>query len=1200
MHIQKLEIFGFKTFPDKTILQFSPGITCIVGPNGCGKSNIVDAILWVIGEQSAKSLRSGKMEDVIFYGSESRKGLGMAEVTLTMGGIKEQLPDQYREYSQIEITRRLYRSGESEYLINRTPVRLKDIKDLLMDMGIGFRGHNIIEQGRIERLITSTPEERRILIEDTAGIIKFKFRKAETLKKLEATQQNLIRVKDIIWEVGRQIKSLEKQVRKAKEYENILKKIRQIEISINGIKYDKLKQQLQDLIYKKENISQHLMSIKTDIARYDSEMERLREELLEIERFTKALKDKSIHLDMEINRLEGRLLLLDTNFSHYKKECDRLRGEIADLEAQKRELLKTRSFLQREGEEIDRRIDVEENNLKEVEYIFEQKSKEFTLLQEKLERLRKEMLSTVGAISGMRNQYASQKARLSEIERICARITRERDEYEKSLHDIEMKISHLSDNEHSKKEELMRSKERLQNLHDEFTHLESELIDLDKTLAGKREALHRKESRLSSLEEMASNYAGYEEGVRTIMLSKRRMDFTGIRGLLAEFVDILPSCDPLIEKNISLFLDDLMQSLIIDDMDDMKKILDFLKSRKERATFILNSQIPDPIDVPSPDITGVIGPVTSFIKWDTEYETLIKALIGGALVVDDLDTAFLLLKNRYGHPVVTLRGEIIYPHGRIVWGIKNGYMTILSNKKELNILRKEIRSLRERIGNDESQMETLEEKRTKIFKEIEALKQKVQKIEIDLDHLSREKDRLLQEKVERLSYLDTLKQEIGEIKRDEREIKGTIETCIRDMARMEENQKRIEEDLQKLTALQHTEREEWEKAHKSVSAKELEIVSLREKREAMRNQFYEMEKQIKDIENSIVQRTRLLGEIKKKEEKDLKEREDLESILQQLIHQKEDINRDIPIHEEKREDIEGKIRSCEQSIKEKRKKVEETEETLKKLEIGETEIKINMDHIWETIFNTYKCNIEEEIPRIDEDYDMESWEETLSKLKDRRDRIGPVNMASIQEYEELNKRYEFLTTQERDLKEACSTLSKTIGKIDRTTKDLFMETFHRVNERFSYLFKLFFQGGEASLILTDESNLLETGVDIRVRPPGKRIHQLALLSGGEKALTSLSLVFATFLARPTPFCILDEIDAPLDEPNTDRFIEVLNNMIDFSQFIIVTHNRRTMEAAHVLYGVTMEEPGISKVVAVDLTRKEELMKNEALSSAMGI
>jgi len=1198
MHLQKLEIFGFKTFPDRTILHFSPGITCIVGPNGCGKSNIVDAILWVMGEQSAKSLRSGKMEDVIFYGSEDRKGLGMAEVTLTVGGLTGELSEPYKEYSQIEITRRLYRSGESEYLINRTPVRLKDIRDLLMDMGIGFRGHNVIEQGKIERLVTSTPDERRILIEDAAGIIKFKFRKAETLKKLEATRQNLTRIKDIIWEVKRQIRSLERQVQKAKEYESVLKKIREIEITLKGIEYKNLKKRLHHLLQRKEETVRHLMTIKTEINKHDSQLESLRESLLELERITRSLRDKYTSIEREIDKLEGRLSILENNVSHYRKEQERLGEEIKKWKMQKEELLQARESLKKDKENMDRQINLETDNLKRLERIFEEKSKDFHALQEKQELLRKEMFSTVGAISDIKNQYVSARTRLAELEKIFARIGREKEEYEKGLQYIDMKLSSLSASKLLKKHELSQDKQSLHNLQDRFDSIESELISLNKFLMRKREALHRKESRLSSLEEMARNYTGYEAGVRTIMLNKNDKNFSSIRGILAEFVEISPSCDPLVEKNISLFLNDLMQGLIVEEREEIGRLLDFLKSSKERATFILKSTDPDLQDMALPHIPGVVGPLTSFIQWDPPYESLIKALIGGVLVVKDLDTALLLWTQRYNHPIITLTGEVVYPDGRITGGSSDGYMTILGNKKELKLLGEEIGTLKREILEGETRMEMLEQEKDRIFREMEALKEKIQKVELDLDNFSREEDRLERERNEKTSYMNALLQEMEELKKDKEKLVSSIEASTRDITRLEKEQKRIEADLRALSSLQHMERQEWERVHKDVSDKKLKLNSLMERREALKGQILETERQIKATEGTIVQRAEMLEKIKEKEKGDLEEKKDIELILQELMDQKEGVYRDVIIHEERKKDMEEKISSIEDSIKKRRKVLEKVEEDLKNMEIEEKELSIKMDHIWKAIFDTYKCNIDEEVVKIDKDHDTTSLEEALNKLKERRDRMGPINMASIQEYEELSNRYEFLINQEKDLREACDTLNRTISRIDRTTKDLFLETFNRVNEKFNYLFKLFFQGGEGTLILTDESNLLETGVDIKVRPPGKRVHQLALLSGGEKALTSLALVFATFLARPAPFCILDEIDAPLDEPNTDRFIEVLNSMTGVSQFIIVTHNRRTMEAANMLYGVTMEEPGVSRVVAVDLTRREEFIRGEASSSVM--
>lgn len=1203
MRLHKIDIFGFKTFPEKTTIHFKPGIICIVGPNGCGKSNVVDAILWVMGEQSVKSLRSEKMEDVIFSGSETRRGLGMAEVTLTISDIRGGLSAKYAEYSQIEITRRLFRSGESEYLINKVPSRLKDIRDLLIDAGIGFKGHTVIEQGKIERLLTSTPEDRRSIIEDTAGIMKFKTRKAETLRKLEATRHNLLRVRDIIYEVKRQINSLERQVKRAKDYQELINKIKDIEVTLYAIKYRQLDSKLKEIHKKEEDLNTHEMRIRTELACQESEVENIKAHIVEMDSLLKNLREERLMVEKELSKCESKILLLNNQLTHLEEERARLTHEINMLQEERKKLNASQGFMRSEKEKIEEKIKAAETRLSEEERLFELTSRDFHDLQERLEEARTEVFSIVGKITDLKNLQTSTESRLSELQRIGERILKEKGEGSILLEEIRHKVSLIKGGRRSWEKKLSEQKATIVAHSERLTAIEDRFTGLTEELNHKKERLHRQEARYYSLEEMEKNYAGYEEGVRSILISRERKDvpFTGIHGILADFIDTISECDIDVERAIESYLSNILQNIVVENTGEVRRAIDFLKSSAGgRATFISKKAlIPLSKDDPlPPPMEGIIGPAISFVRCLKEgYEELLESVLSDVLVVDNLDTAIeIITKNNIAYTMVTLDGEIVRPDGRITGGISGRKSQgVLKTRKELKHLRQEISILKETVSGLEGKMERLKEERNRLLGSIDSLKKETQQTEFSLINMEKEIERLSEEE-KRLEFrLATLEREEEEIGRDRKRLEEEASKCGTTISTLEQERKEKEMEIQRLIEIQKAGREEWERKHQELTTSKLELTSLREKRESIETQLTDMERRTDGIKKTIIEKGNLLNGLKSRKEELLEEKRSIEINLETLFRKKDDLSKDILNREEERKKMEEVVSVRDKTIKGKRDVIDHIKKNLNELEVEKTEVRMEMQYIHQNMYDAYGLYMEEEVTRIDsqslymeEMEDMEGMEMTLQKLKEKQNRMGSVNMASIEEYEELSQRHGFLTRQEADLIEACDTLTRTISKINKTTREMFLNTFNTVNEKFQYLFKLFFQGGEARLVLTDESRILESGIDIVARPPGKKINQLALLSGGEKALTSLSLLFATFLARPTPFCILDEIDAPLDESNTDRFINILKDMTNFSQFIIVTHNRRTMEAADVLYGITMEEPGVSKIVSVDLSKREDI------------
>lgn len=1214
MRLRKLEILGFKTFPEKTILHIQPGITCIVGPNGCGKSNIVDALLWVMGEQSTKTLRGDKMEDVIFFGSESRRSIGMSEVTITIGDIKGELTSQYSEYSEIEVTRRLFRSGESDYLINKVPCRLKDVRDILIDAGVGFKGHTVIEQGRVERILTSTPEDRRAIIEDTAGIMKYKFRKTEALRKLEATQHNLLRVRDIISEVKRQTSSLDRQVRKAREYQELTGQLKEQELLLAAVKFTSLDKELKSLLDKNATAQEKELNIQSDIASVEAESEELKSLLIEDDKNLNELKKTLFSLDKEISENENKLLLLENQINHQRDDDKRLHKEISELKEDIITLKTTLESLRKEKDVLVVVLSKGESVISEAEKRYELASLEFSSLQEKLENARARVFGTVGKVTEVKNKQTYMQSRIFEINRRKERITAEKEQNSGIISDVLKRIMSNEESEKKLKDGLNERTDSIAVLYQRLASTEDAVKELTEKLTRQRETLHRGEARYHSLEEMEKNLVGYQEGVRSILLSKGKEDvsFQGIHGIVADFFDVQIKPSPQIgmtggshgegrqrgfsdekaaEMVIESVLGERLQNIVVEGHEDTKKAIAFLKSNSAgRTTFI--PAIPRTKEL-LPAFTGhdngIVGPAIAFVDYREEYKALVEHLLSDVMVVDNLATALTLWKDATDYTLVTLDGEIVEPSGRITGGTSNGKVQgLIQKRKELKTLKNEVLRLKLEVSELDEGLEKLRQDKNTLQVQIDELNNLVRKDEIAIANIEKDIKVLKDEEQKTQLRIETLLTE-------EKEIDNEIKTLSIDIYKFEgeiqsfmSDQAAGEKEIQEFIEIQKAGRIRWEDAQREITTRKMELTSNRERSDAISMRIIEIEGRIETATRSIDEKDTYLKGISQKINDYNSEKSNIASSITILWQKKETIAQELTVREDERTFKEERLNIIESGIKEKRKAFEELKQLLNRCEIQKTELRIQMSHLCETIFNTYQAVLEDEIRNLNiNDVNTEALPAVLEALKEKLNRMGPINMASIDEYQELNKRYEFLTTQEGDLTQACDTLHATISKINQTTKEMFLTTFNIINEKFQHLFKLFFQGGSSRLVLTDEGNVLESGIEIFAQPPGKKVSQLALLSGGEKALTALSLIFATFLARPTPFCVLDEIDAPLDETNTERFINTLKDMTAFSQFIVITHNKRTMEAGDTLYGITMEEPGVSRIVSVNLTRREQ-------------
>ncbi|MBI4687442.1 MAG: chromosome segregation protein SMC [Nitrospirae bacterium] len=1165
MRVEKIELIGFKSFSDKTVLDFHPGITAIVGPNGCGKSNVVDAVKWVLGEQSAKSLRGKHMEDVIFTGSASKKPKGMAEVTLVISGVSN--GSSPNAAAQISVTRRLYRSGESEYLMNKVQCRLKDIKDVLLDTGLEVKTYSILEQGRMDEIILSKPEDRRFLIEEVAGVMKYKVRRAEAIHKLESAQQNLQRLQDIITEVKRQINSIDRHAKKAERYKKLFEEIKGIELRVANRDVNSLSSELISLTSQEESLISKEAEFNSNMHSAEALIEQKKVTYLDNEKALTEIQTRFFTLEKELTEGEGKIALL-------KSDCENLKERIQRIDARNEELIAETGNINiqiQEAEDSLLKINTEISGFEQVlddrNNTFAGLNNEITELEQSIDGTRRRLFNKAEDVSNIRNEISNILSIIEGLERKEARSIEEIESLKGGLSAIDVLINETRDrhiNLDSGLKDKAENKERLLN---EVTAKRTELSGLEENLYRDREELAAINSRLQSLMEI-------DKG--------KREDINGDIKVLCQVADMF-ECTPEYETAIEAALGEKLSALVVDDNNEIKKALRFIKENKiERSSFIPVEAVSIIEHSPSynPSHSGVIGSAANFVKVKEGFEKTASLLLSNMVIVNDIETAFALWQDRAGSEhilFVTPEGEVFEPSGIVVAGTEKGVLRIKREIKEIGQAiegkKDDIASTENKIADVRGSIASLDNEIAIISDEILSSQKEEHEVQVKIQSLEDERTR----ETKKLEYLSL---ELEADRKEKEAAKQTLDEKNSSSKSLEEEKQAIEDEIKntqntiadKKNALE-TMRIELTDIRLSITALREKIDSLLREKERLissisdiENKKAGMQKERVEIENLIVQKE---NEIKIKEE-----------FLQSSVITVADLQAKIS---GLREILEAK--AAELSLLEKQQKtyileLEAVRKELTSVEIKKTEASMRLQHIKEDIRKSYGIEVEPSPePSIDEA--LSEDELRLPELRDKLQEIGPVNLGTLEEFEELKARHEFLTRQQDDLIQSIATVQDTISKINTTTKKRLSEAFEALNEKFKEVFTILFGKGRAELLLTSE-DILEAGIEIVAQPPGKKLQNLIALSGGERALTALSLLFAGFMIKPTPLCILDEADAPLDESNTDRFSNMLSGLAKNIQFITVTHNRRTMEAADYIYGVTMEEPGASKVISMHM------------------
>ncbi|MEE9259135.1 MAG: chromosome segregation protein SMC [Nitrospinaceae bacterium] len=1186
MYLKSLELEGFKSFVDTTDIKFTPGFTAIVGPNGCGKSNVSDAIRWVIGEQSSKSLRGNRITDLIFNGSSSRKPVNRTSISLTLTNVPPGLrianvPNMSEE---VKVTRCYHRSGESEFYINQIPCRLKDITDFLLDVGISPKVLTVIEQGHIQDVITSKPENRRILIEEAAGILKFKARKNEAIRKLDASRQNLERVTDIVQELGRQVESLKRQAAKADRYKRYQAEVKDLSLQLFAKKFARFKNDLVQIEEEHSRQSQQKSDWTTRASTLDNDIERLGLEMEESFKNLHEKREKAHALTGRIGNDEHSIELkqeqvarAETDIAAATEEISRMKEEI---ESFAKEMEESRRQLEQAGEDIS----LQEEGLERETGQLNQHKESLQDLEEKVRAGDQRILELYHEISRKRNELTALETRKQFLETRNDKLKEEEAETLSQIEAIRRAVADAESDHEEKLGRVMSLTEQRETLAEQTSQCKESLNHLSEELAALKENYLSRSSLITSLKELRTKFEGFQEGVQSLMnynANGGRME--GLRAVLADVLKTPKEYECAIET----VLGDKLQSIIVNSYSDSIEAIGYLKDhRSGRGSFI--PMHPKALHMPPVQLngnTGVLGKAVDFIECEEEYRPIINHLLGNVVLVQDLETAVHLQENpEFQGTVVTLNGEMIDLQGLVTGGTaKEGDDGgLLAQNREIEEMTVEAAGFQEEMKLSIENVEQKDAELCELETNMREVHQSLHESEIvkagsrkDLEQFQKDLERLEQKRL-------TIEYERSSGNHELEELSRTWQSLDGEIASAEENKTREEEALAGLRSGLDECREALERKVSEISQIQVMLASLKGRRENIIGEIKRLEMHQENLLRHIQRREEdKLGNVQKISDT-RQEIEILENQILEKVREKDLLKEEIVADEDCLRQKEEHLKEMEQETRELSKKIQELTEAISKIEVRKSETKIQMAHIEERAYEDYNATVREMMSNYSEDINEEEVDGQIHELKGKIQRMGEVNLAALSEFQQTNERYEFLKQQQEDLAESIQLLHETIEKINRTTQSRFKETFEKVNENFKEIFARLFRGGKAELRLTDESNVLDAGVEISANPLGKRMQNLTLLSGGEKSLTAIALMFAVFKVRPSPFCLLDEVDAPLDEANVVRFQEMLKEMSDETQFIIITHNQKTMSFADVLYGITMEEEGVSKAVSVHL------------------
>ncbi|HEY5044072.1 MAG TPA: chromosome segregation protein SMC [Verrucomicrobiae bacterium] len=1230
MYLKNLTVFGFKSFADKTALNFQPGVTAIVGPNGCGKSNVSDAIRWVLGEQSAKALRGGEMADVIFNGTDGRKPMGMGEVSLTLGGVDgENLHAAGVEvsYDEVTLTRRIFRDGGSEYFLNRTPCRLKDIQQLFMGTGIGRTSYSILAQGHITQILSSKPEDRRMIFEEAAGITKFKSQKKESLRKLEYTEQNLLRIADTIKEVKRQIGSLQRQAGKARRYKQVSLELQHLETQLARHQFDVLQGEISERQAKVENLRNEIETGSNDILRFENEITKLRELLSDLEHQVAAQQQRGLELKAEVDRHESRIQFNEERLREIESQNSKAIAEITQAEERCRaasgELLSVTERLTTAETALEQHhesLQAKRENLQQIENDLRER-------QEQLRQAQSAAFAAAQDLSRIRNEMTAldlqKQGNLVRLEKLSAekiQLEVERTGLESRLQEFTASVEMEKLNVATTRGSVEQRQNRLRELQ---TELQVSSQEQDKFLQHQAE----KRSRLHVLEQLEGSHEGFDAGAVAALRQSR-----SVIGSLADRIRVPDQFVTAVENALGHNL----QLVLTEQPSSAQEILADLNTNKSGRASVAALSFQQYKDANQLAFEGEMAPgekneaaqaglqngqivhAMSVIQAEPTVEPLLKSLLGRTFIASDLGTATAQIQNGHaGCDFVTLGGELLNRHGIYTGGYLNkgsngrAPSSILGRKNQITELQAELSELQQRVEEASRKRGALLSEQTELSASLQQAQTELRQQEVAI--ATREGEfkalqnslRLLGQKIETVVF------EVESLAAQEREGLEKRNALAAKLNELETRERTAQEQVAALTTELENLRQTRDVANAALTESKVALASDEQLASSFRQQRAALEQRLRELAQLVEARRVECSSFVSRKEQAESEIQDSQANIERLQREREQVSAQTAETIGRKNSQEAEIAQRDENLRTQRSRLTELQNQRGALDVELAQKNMSVQNLRDKVREKYQLNLDdihsecitityadegpakvqtltpEEMAASGAGTDWNAVAQQVEALQAKLDEMGPVNLVAIEEYEETEQRHQFLTQQHDDLVSAKTQLLEIINRINTQTREMFLQTFEKIRDNFRLMFTEVFGGGKADLVLSDENDVLESGIEIVARPPGKQLQSISLLSGGEQTMTAVSLLFSIYQVKPSPFCVLDELDAPLDESNVVRFVKILQRFLAHSQFIIITHNKRTIAMADVLYGVTMQEHGVSKIVSVKFHKAEE-------------
>ena len=1201
MNFRKLEVTGFKSFADKIELVFEPGTTAVVGPNGCGKSNICDAIKWALGEQSAKSLRCDKMEDIIFNGGSARRPLGMAQVSLTMSNSKKILPT---DYSEVEIGRRLFRSGESEYQMNRNRCLLKDIQEMFMDTGLGVNSYSIMEQGHIDLILNSSPQERRLILEEAAGITKFRHRKRTSLRKLESTEQNLVRVNDILYELERQVGSLKRQAAKARRYQNYHADLKELDTKLSLHKYLALvaeSRKTQDSLTDSDDKAR---SISAAVKKLEADLELYRLTMAESEGKLADLRTRERKIQGNVEETESAIAVLKERRINLLKQQQRAMEEAGKLQEQLANSEKQIDAVKIEKGKLSESISGQESELELAQANADRLTQAAAVAEKNAEELKAQTIDLLNRKAKTQNEFSATESRLEYLTTRLDRLNTNAENFRTEQSELEIRLKKLQGEVDSRENEINELAAKQKQTDSAIGQLQSRMALLDKSIRELEQKRTNRASRLQSLQELQAAYEGYNAGVKAILeRSKSRKNsespLMGICGVVAEMI----RTEPRYELAIEASLGSSVQGIVTDTVKDAKDAVEYLKKGKSgRATLL-------PLDVlcendsaetssayPQarfPD--GVLAAASQVVDFDGKCSPVVDYLLGNTLIVENLDTAVRLVRAARDHTrFATLDGQLVSSAGAITGGAGSAGAGLLRRSREIDDLQKEVAELDDQLNDLDkdrdsvaSQISALQREREKTAKQLQQKQISQTGAQKDLSQCKQRLERLEKE----LSVVET---ERDTLEKDIVTQEGNKAKLTANAAELEKQSEEIDRNIAILQAEVRSKVQQRDAVAQQCTNIKVQLASKKQQEKGLADKLRSLEQGKDRLLRTLSSHQASASSDGETEKEMVGKISSQEKLLEELFRDRTRMEKEISELESHRQKAQVELSQGEATIREHRRDLDQLNKDKYQLEVTRTQIQMSIDSVVSKMRERYGVSLDD-LQNLNQD-DMEADQEEddlvgrIDELRTRMEKMGSVNLTAVDEYNRQKERYDLLVTQKEDLLKAKNSLYSIIQRINRESRERLKETFDSVNSSFQDLFTRLFGGGQAELVMVGDGDVLESGVDIAARPPGKKPQTISMLSSGERALTAIGILFALFEIKPSPFCVLDEVDAALDDANVGRFTDMVKEFSKNTQFIIITHNKRTMAMADVLYGVTMEESGVSKLVSLRMNDDDRVSK----------